>query len=63
MIDVIKHGYLVDYADCEVCGCKFTYHKQKDTKAEYEMNGVGGEGKLIYRYVLCPECLHRIIIR
>ena len=63
MITVIKHGNYVDIAECEKCGCKFSYNKHYDTKVEYEMNGVGAGRDKLYTYINCPECLNKIKIK
>ena len=63
MVTVIKHGNLVDIAECESCGCKFNYHTREDVKIEYEINEIGVETKVQYKYVFCPECMHRIKVK
>ena len=59
-MEVIEHGCFIHIAECENCGCKFNYNIREDVKNEYEMNEIGVETKVQYKYVFCPECMHRV---
>ena len=37
--------------------------KLEGDRYEYEMNEIGVETKLQYKYVFCPECMHRIKVK
>ena len=54
---IVRSGSLIKERTCVKCGCVFMYNHKKDVHEEWD-----GSGRLLYTYVDCPECDHRIIL-
>lgn len=70
MIEVIKHGDMVQRHECNKCGCIFSFNSKYDT---YEVrvpvkNGTLKDGlkecdyEEIYTNIRCPECRNELNI-